>query len=64
MKCCEIHNLGLNADNEIKMTMNNTNNPIQTTLKYKNYSNLFRNIDKQINIVTIFVSRIILKLLN
>ena len=29
--------LGLNADNEIKMTMNNTNKPEKTTLKYKSF---------------------------
>ena len=40
MKCCEMHNqkshvkeLSLDVNNEIKMTMNNTNKPIQTTLK-------------------------------
>ena len=41
MKCCKLHNqkiafikLGLNANNEIKTTMNNINIPVQTMLKY------------------------------
>ena len=32
--------LGLNVGNEIKMTRNKTNKPIQNTLEYKNYKNL------------------------
>ena len=42
MKCCEMHNqkshvkkLSLDVNNEIKMTMNNTNKPMKTTLMYK-----------------------------
>ena len=31
----ECKKLGLNADNEIKMIIKNTNKPIQTTLKYQ-----------------------------
>ena len=44
MKCCEMHNqkshvkkLSLDVNNEIKMTMNNTNKPMKTTLKYKSF---------------------------
>ena len=36
MRKIECKKLGLNADNDIKIIINNTNKPIQTTLKYKN----------------------------